>query len=235
MSSTSRKYGFGVDNVLQFKVVLANGSFVTADACTNQDLFWALRGGGGGTFGVVTSVHYKIHEFKNEVIQVVDLSINANDLNRALPAIISFADFFFEKTPDLDNRWGGYWSFTFFNFYFVGSLEDAESTFLDDVQAWKSTLSSSGSHDLVTIEVTQYDSYYNARNMGSSKPVTDLTGQDNFIISNRIISKDWVKNNRAKAIEYFGKTSELGGLFNYSAFKKFGPAPKFGHFWRFSE
>merc|ERR1712071_107167 len=51
--------------------------------------------------------------------------------------------------------------------------------------------------------------------MGSSKPETDSTGQDNFIISNRIISKNWVKNNKAKAIEYFGKTSELGGMFNY--------------------
>ena len=45
----SRKYGIRIDNVLSFEVVLANGIFAYADACTNSDLLWALRGGGGGT------------------------------------------------------------------------------------------------------------------------------------------------------------------------------------------
>lgn len=45
--------------VLAFEVVTPNGRFVTADAKENSDLYWALRGGGGGTFGVVTSVTVK--------------------------------------------------------------------------------------------------------------------------------------------------------------------------------
>jgi len=45
--------GLGVDRVLQFKVVTPDGIYRTANACQNQDLFWALRGGGGSTFGVV--------------------------------------------------------------------------------------------------------------------------------------------------------------------------------------
>ncbi|KAJ7728408.1 FAD-binding domain-containing protein [Mycena maculata] len=45
--------GLGVDRVLEFKVVTPTGSFLTANECQNSDLFWALRGGGGGTFGVV--------------------------------------------------------------------------------------------------------------------------------------------------------------------------------------
>jgi FAD/FMN-containing dehydrogenase len=49
----------GVDNVLQFTIVLANGSLVTANSYQHPDLFWALRGGGGGTYGVVTSASYK--------------------------------------------------------------------------------------------------------------------------------------------------------------------------------
>lgn len=43
------------------EVVLASGLFVTASATQNSDLFWALRGGGGSTFGVVTSVTVKAH------------------------------------------------------------------------------------------------------------------------------------------------------------------------------
>ncbi|EEP79262.1 predicted protein [Uncinocarpus reesii 1704] len=48
--------GMAVDNVLEFKVVTARGNHITANDYQNQDLFWALRGGGGGTFGVVTQV-----------------------------------------------------------------------------------------------------------------------------------------------------------------------------------
>ncbi|GLB33561.1 putative oxygen-dependent FAD-linked oxidoreductase family protein [Lyophyllum shimeji] len=52
-SALSNTMGLGVDRVLQFKVVTPDGVYRTANACQNQDLFFALRGGGGGTFGVV--------------------------------------------------------------------------------------------------------------------------------------------------------------------------------------
>ncbi|KAK7057881.1 FAD-binding domain-containing protein [Favolaschia claudopus] len=45
--------GLGVDRVLQYKIVTPDGKYRTANACQNEDLFFALRGGGGGTFGVV--------------------------------------------------------------------------------------------------------------------------------------------------------------------------------------
>jgi hypothetical protein len=56
----SRKCGLSIDNLLSADIVLADGSFVTANANQNQDLFWALRGG-GGNFGVVTSFTFNLH------------------------------------------------------------------------------------------------------------------------------------------------------------------------------
>ena len=57
----SKLYGSGAHNLVQARVVLADGSLVTANACRNAELFWALRGGGGGTFGVVTEFVARTH------------------------------------------------------------------------------------------------------------------------------------------------------------------------------
>ncbi|KAI0408396.1 FAD binding domain-containing protein [Xylaria palmicola] len=60
-SPLSSLYGMASDQVLSMEVVTAEGKFLTASDTSNPDLFWALRGGGGSTFGVVTSMVIKAH------------------------------------------------------------------------------------------------------------------------------------------------------------------------------
>jgi FAD/FMN-containing dehydrogenase len=55
-----RKHGMSIDNLLSCQVVTADGRVLNASASENEDLFWALRGG-GGNFGVVTSFEFRAH------------------------------------------------------------------------------------------------------------------------------------------------------------------------------
>jgi FAD/FMN-containing dehydrogenase len=56
----ARKHGLSIDNLRSVDVVLADGSFVRANADENADLFWAVRGG-GGNFGIVTAFEFDAH------------------------------------------------------------------------------------------------------------------------------------------------------------------------------
>jgi FAD/FMN-containing dehydrogenase len=62
----SRQYGMTVDNLVSADVVTANGELVHATADAHEDLFWAIRGG-GGNFGVVTMFEFRLHPVGPEV------------------------------------------------------------------------------------------------------------------------------------------------------------------------
>ena len=57
----ARKFGLTCDNLLEATVVLADGTAVVANAHQHADLYWALRGGGGGNFGIVTRLVFRTH------------------------------------------------------------------------------------------------------------------------------------------------------------------------------
>ncbi|MGW1669643.1 FAD-binding oxidoreductase [Streptomyces sp. NPDC002324] len=58
---TSRAYGLTCDSLTQATLITADGKQLTANATTNKDLFWALRGAGNGNFGVVTELRFRTH------------------------------------------------------------------------------------------------------------------------------------------------------------------------------
>lgn len=58
----SNMYGMAAGSLLEAHVVTADGELRIANACQNEDLYWALKGGGGGTYGVVTQVTLMTHE-----------------------------------------------------------------------------------------------------------------------------------------------------------------------------
>src|SRR5204863_4714555 len=60
-SCLSSTYGLGADQALEWEVMTADGKLITASPTENSDLYWALSGGGGGTYGVVLSLTSKVY------------------------------------------------------------------------------------------------------------------------------------------------------------------------------
>lgn len=69
----SRKYGLSVDNILDAKLVDATGTVLNRDSM-GEDLFWAIRGGGGGSFGIIV-------QWKIRLVQVPE-TVSVATLNR---------------------------------------------------------------------------------------------------------------------------------------------------------
>ncbi|KAI0835054.1 FAD-binding domain-containing protein [Hypoxylon sp. FL0890] len=59
-SVLSPVYGLGADRVIEFKIVTPDGVLRVANQCQHEDLFWALRGGGGATFGIVLEATHRV-------------------------------------------------------------------------------------------------------------------------------------------------------------------------------
>jgi FAD/FMN-containing dehydrogenase len=72
----SSLHGLGADNVVEFKVVTADGKYVIANNRANRSLFNALRGGGGGTFGVVIEATFKAHKTPRVIVRYTGLTLS---------------------------------------------------------------------------------------------------------------------------------------------------------------
>jgi len=103
-SSFSKSYGTAAASLLEAEVVTADGAVRTANACTNADLFWALKGGGGGSFGVVTRLTLKTHELAERAGAAI-LNIKAMSGPAFRELIRKFIAFYAERL--CNPHWGG--------------------------------------------------------------------------------------------------------------------------------
>jgi FAD/FMN-containing dehydrogenase len=85
------QFGLGIDRVLQFKIVTPDGVYRTANACQNQDLYWALRGGGGGTFGLVIESTSKVEPRLNLIFSLIQLPANVTETTQFVEILIDNA------------------------------------------------------------------------------------------------------------------------------------------------
>lgn len=101
--SFSKAYGLAAASLLEAEVVTADGVVRIANACTNPALFWGLKGGGGGTLGVVTRLTLRVHDLP-QTFGAVNMTIKATSAPafRALVGLI--IDFYAQSL--LNPHWG---------------------------------------------------------------------------------------------------------------------------------
>ncbi|KAJ8133560.1 hypothetical protein O1611_g50 [Lasiodiplodia mahajangana] len=101
-------YGMGADNIIEATIVKSNGNLLTANACQNTDIFWAIRGGGGGTFGVVLNVTVKA--FPMPYVSLLGLDVSATNSTSSTAWSKFVAKFVALLSEAQDLGLHGYWT-----------------------------------------------------------------------------------------------------------------------------
>ena len=99
----SKRYGMAAAGLIEAEVVTADGTVRIANACTNQDLFWALKGGGGGSFGIVTRLTLRTRELP-EFFGAMFVNVAAKSDAAYRDLIGRFVAFYREQL--FNPRWG---------------------------------------------------------------------------------------------------------------------------------
>ncbi|KAH7886481.1 hypothetical protein F5I97DRAFT_997130 [Phlebopus sp. FC_14] len=123
-SILSPNYGLGVDNAIEITVVLSTGDHVTANEHQFSDLFWALRGGGGGTYGIVTSVTYRT--YPSLPVQMYYFQANFTNATAMGELATELMRYQIQFT---DDGWGGYGSISnsSISFFYIAPNVSAEA------------------------------------------------------------------------------------------------------------
>ncbi|KXG47233.1 FAD-binding, type 2 [Penicillium griseofulvum] len=212
-SPASRDYGLAADQVLEAQVVLASGSIVTANACQNSDLYFAIRGGGGGSYGVVTSMTVKVYPSKPVVAQSLMISpIKSDDINPLLEAVTDVH----AQYPDImDGGFSGYGSWSvnspmkLFGDENVGythavaimgkSMADAQEIFEPLLKTLQKYNGTSLSVSVSWFEFPSYAAYYKAMS-GMKQPV----GGANSALTSRMMGKTALTSSRTRLRSMIG-------------------------------
>ncbi|CAA7268633.1 unnamed protein product [Cyclocybe aegerita] len=159
-SAFAPRHGLGVDNVIQLTIVVADGRHLTVNAYQHSDLFWALRGGGGGTYGVVTSATYQSHPEFPLTMSAIITNFSSPDIAQSV-----ITEFISLHANLSDAQWGGYTSFSRSNFQVLYvspnvSQEVAEATLAPFVARTNTT--TGGAVQTLFFALSSFYTWYNA-------------------------------------------------------------------------
>jgi hypothetical protein len=197
----------GVDQALQFTIVLSTGAYLSVSAYSYPSLFWALRGGGGGSYGIVTSVTYKTHPETplTSNLFLASIAPGSNDGYKKLVAE------FIKLIPTLsDAGWTAYGSWT-------GSLviitglginvpQHAANATWDPFYSFAQNLAGDGVQ-VVNALTTPFDSW---NEWYKSQPVRTVGA--NTELGSRLVTRKVIETKYNEIADIFVQRGMIGGL-----------------------
>ena len=220
-SPASRDFGLGADQILEAQVVLTSGAVVTANACENADLLFAIRGGGGGTYGVVISTTIKAHPPTTVAAQTFSMAplTEAN-----IPQFMEALAIIYATYPDLnDAGYSGYGSWSVNSYapvvgnsttsyqhviaVFGQTIADAESTFAAVAAKLAPYNGTSLSLRTSYLSFPSYAAYYTALS-GAQQPVGALGA-----IGSRLLDRKALTDSPAALRQMLNITAGTPGQF----------------------
>ncbi|KAL8663557.1 MAG: hypothetical protein Q9202_003745 [Teloschistes flavicans] len=157
-------YGFAADNVLEWEIVTADGERVVATPTQNADLYWALSGGGSGTYGVVLSATVRV--FPNEVTSNAAFSFSASQAGGVEQYWNAVSAFHQQLKPLLDQGMVAEYGFTNETMVVTGVMapgqtsDSLQSSLQPLIEALTAKSCSQLTVESLRIKLAQADSYY---------------------------------------------------------------------------
>ena len=184
--------------MLELSVVLSSGEYLVANVYQNADLFWALRGGGGGTYGIVISVTYRT--YPEVPVQVYSYSANVTN-SSAMPDLVEgFLRYQDQLTSD---GWGGYGSLSSNGLsftYFAPGMDN--ETVAPSIQDWENFTQSLAPYGVESDSSTDYSpSWYELAYLLMFPGGADTGGY--VVISSRLITRQSIVTNASAVTDVF--------------------------------
>ena len=221
-SANSPKLGLAVDNLLEADIVIADGTLLTINKCWHTDLFWAIRGGGGGTFGIVTRAVYKAHEKEPNYFRFAATLLGnmTNDMcpdckEKVLGAYVDWMDWTNTNQP---GSWAGYNNWKTievegakyvvidFSLLFFGDQTDAQRA----IDLFDNLVDESNGEIVWLGKIEEnYDNFY-----GWHGPTTDVVGASSFIAS-RLLQPYSLETAESKSALVDAIIASQGGVFEH--------------------
>ncbi len=206
LSSTN---GMGADNALEWEVVTAKGDYLVATPTQNSDLYWALSGGGGSTYGVVLSLTMKLHPEG----PIGGASFSFNSSSAGLDAFWQAVDVFHTSLgPIVDD--GSTFLYQITNTSLTAYSLTSPNRTKEQVTALLAPLMSALADRQIPYSYNptsfpsyyeHYDSYYGPLPLGTF-PVSQVT-------SSRLIPRSIVTNNTARVGRTFRSITANGNFY----------------------
>lgn len=194
----------GADQALSFTLVVANGDYITANATQNQDLFWALRGGGGTTWGVVISV--AVQTVPDMIVSSMSITFSSQETEKFWAGYHTFHE---DAITYAEN--GLFVSYMMSTGFFQGHPILAPGKTQDELNGLMAPMLARLNNIgvLYSIETEEYPNFLQMH----LHQFTGTTGAGSRgVMGSRIIRKETVTANLTKILDTFRRGAESNGL-----------------------